>query len=197
MVVNVIGECDNRPILYCCMKVLQEFGDVLLVTSSNRLLRLSDTQESSGHYQNTMICVTHDGIDDFFDQLRYDRGDFDYIIIDNVVTVESDITLYVEGMSVSETESYLLSMLDEYQTIRLYKDKLIEASTAYKIEQFEALRDMCPMTPKVINAVCKLLSPKLGVSADKLVKIANAYSGAGATKSVLPISILGTKKNKK
>lgn len=205
MIINIIGACDKRPVLYTCMKVLQEFGDVLLITSSSRLMRLSDNGESCGHYQNTMICVTQDGIDDFFDQLKYSPDDFDYIIIDNVVSVAADATIYVEGMKTSENDEYTLSMLDDYSTIKLYKDKLVESQTLYKLEQFEALADMCPMTPKVVTAVCKTLSPILNVQTDRLVKIANSYAGSASGKpsasaGMVPPIIRGglrTKKPKK
>lgn len=182
MEINIIGACDKRPVLYACMKILQEFGDVLLITSSSRLIRLSDNGESCGHYQNTMICVTQDGIDDFFDQLKYSPNDFDYIIIDNVASVSADATIYVEGMKPSESDEYTLSMIENYSTIKLYRDKLIESNTLYKLEQFEALADMCPMTPKVITSVCKTLSPVLNVPTDRLMKIANSYAGAAASK---------------
>ena len=71
MIVNIIGECDKRPVLYTCMKILQNIGDVLLISNSSRLMRLSDTRDIGGHYQNTMIAVTMDGIDDFFDDFKY------------------------------------------------------------------------------------------------------------------------------
>ena len=125
MIVNIIGECDKRPVLYCAMKVFQEFGDVLLLTSSSRLVRLSEDGQSGGNYQNTMVNVTQDGIDDFFESFAYNVGDFDYIIIDNIVSVDADLSIYVEGMASSENEEYILSLLDNYKTVRLYKDKLI------------------------------------------------------------------------
>ena len=200
MIINIIGACDKRPVLYSCMKILQEFGDVLLITSSSRLIRLSDTGESCGHYQNTMICVTQDGIDDCFAQLHYAPEDFDYIIIDNVVSADADATIFVEGMKMSESDEYTLSLLDEYSTIKLYKDKLVESQTLYKLEQFEALADMCPMTPKVVTAVCKAMSPVLNVQADRLAKIANSYAAPAAKKQnvgVKPSRMAGGLRRKK
>ena len=46
MVINIIGDCDKRPVLYTVMKICQTLGDVLLVSSSSRLMRLSDTNAS-------------------------------------------------------------------------------------------------------------------------------------------------------
>lgn len=173
MIVNIIGECDKRPILYCVMKIFQEFGDVLLLTSSSRLVRLSENGLTGGHYQNTMVNITQDGIDDFFEQFDYNTGDFDFIIIDNIISVDADLSIYVEGLEVSENEQYTMSLLEDYQTIRLYKDKLVEPTTLYKMEQFEAYHDMCPMTPKIINEVAKVLAPALNMPANRLVQIAS------------------------
>ena len=86
MVINIIGDCDKRPVLYTVMKICQTLGDVLLVSSSSRLMRLSDTNASYGHYQNTMVTVTQEGIDDFFDNFEYDLADFEFVIIDNIIS---------------------------------------------------------------------------------------------------------------
>lgn len=180
MIINIIGECDKRPVTYCVMKILQALGDVLFITTSSRLVRLSDTGESGGHYQNTMIGVTTDGIDDFFSEFNYTRNDFNNIIVDNVVEAEANLTIYVEGMQMSENENYYLSLLDNYKTIRLYKGKLIDGTTAYRLEQFEALRDMTPMNAKVIKAVAAALSESLGMPAARLESIA-ARSSNGAS----------------
>ena len=78
MIINIIGNCDKRPVLYTVMKICQTLGDVLVITNNARLLRLSDTWDSFGHYQNTMIAYTQEGIDDFLDDFAY-LIDFDRI----------------------------------------------------------------------------------------------------------------------
>lgn len=190
MIINIIGDCDKRPVTYCALKILQSIGDVLFITTSSRLVRLSDTGESGGHYQNTMIGVTGDGIDDFFSEFSYNRNDFDNILVDNIVEADADLTIYVEGMVTSENEKAYLSMLDNYKTIRLYKGKLLDGTTAYKMEQFEALRDMTPMNAKVIKAVAAALSETLGMPANRLevlgAKVTNGAAPGNGSKIPTP-----------
>lgn len=197
MIINIIGDCDKRPVTYCVIKILQSLGDVLLVTTSNRLIRLSDTGESGGHYQNVMIGVTSEGVDDFFEEFNYNRNDFNNIVVDNVIEAEADLTIYVEGMTESENEKYVLSLLESYKTVRLYKGKLIDGTTAYKMEQFEALRDMTPMNAKVIKAVAAALSETLKIPAPRLEAIAaKVTNGAAPGKGNKIPAIGGTKKKK-
>lgn len=197
MIVNIIGDCDKRPVTYCVLKILQSLGDVLLITTSNRLIRLSDTGESGGHYQNVMVGVTTEGVDDFFEEFNYNRKDFNNIVVDNVIEAEADLTIYVEGMSESDDEKYVLSLLDSYKTVRLYKGKLIDGTTAYKMEQFEALRDMTPMNAKVIKAVAAALSETLKIPAPRLEAIAaKVANGAAPGKGSKLPTVGGTKKKK-
>lgn len=172
MVINIIGDCDKRPVLYTVLKVCQSLGDVLLVSSSSRLIRLSDTRESYGHYQNTMVAITQDGIDDFFDEFMYDLTDFEYTIIDNIVAAEADLVIYVKGMIESETEKDNLEYLDGYETIELYKGNLVGGNTMVNCEEFEALRDLCPISPKVAEKVSQVLAKALNADAKKIYDLA-------------------------
>ena len=172
MRINLIGECDKRPVLYTLMKICQELGDVLLITSSSRSNRLSDTRDTYGHYQNTMIAVTHDGLDDFLENFVYDLMDFNYVIIDNIIDADADMTIYVQGYAQSETEKDNLEYIDSYATIKLYTDRLLDANTPYKLEEFEALCDMCVVAPKVATKLANILSPVFGRSAKNLEGIA-------------------------
>lgn len=172
MRINLIGECDKRPVLYTLMKLCQGLGDVLLVTSSSRVIRLSDTRDTYGHYQNTMIAVTQEGLDDFLENFVYDLIDFDYVIIDNIIDPDADLTIYVQGFVQSERELENLEYLDSYATIKMYRDKLLDANTPYKLEEFESMGDMCVVAPKVASKVASILAQATGISAKNLEGIA-------------------------
>lgn len=178
MLINIIGDCDKRPVLYTVMKICQNLGDVLLVTSSSRLVRLSDTGESYGHCQNTMIAVTQEGIDDFWENFVYDVTDFEFVIIDNIVSAEADLTLYVKGMVQSQNEIDALEYIENYEVIDLYKGRLVDSMTMMRCEEFEALRDFCPINVKVANAVVNALYKKLNVDQKKLYTIATTPTAA-------------------
>ena len=91
MIVNVLGNCDTRPLTYTLIKLFQSFGDVLLTSCNSKILRLSDTGESEGHYQNTMISYTPDGLDDFWDEFEYNPNDFEHKIIEGIISPDADL----------------------------------------------------------------------------------------------------------
>lgn len=192
MVINIIGDCDKRPVLYTVMKICQTLGDVLLVSSSSRLARLSDNRENFGHYQNVMIAITQDGIDDFFEDFSYNLEDFEYVIIDNIVAAEADLTIYVEGLVRSELEEDLLAYIDDYETIPLYKGKLLDAHTLYNCEEFESLRTMCPIGPKIAAKVAAIMASRFGKPAKNFEAMAMAKNPAPATdKSTMRKKVFG------
>lgn len=172
MVINLIGDCDKRPVLYTLMKICQGLGDVLMVTSSSRLIRLSDTKETYGHYQNTMIAVTQEGIDDFFSEFMYHIGDFDFTIIDNIISAEADFVIYVKGMVESEEEKDNLEYIENYETIQLFNGKYINDKTLLRCEEFEACKTMCPINNKLAETIAIMLAKQLNVDPKNLVKIA-------------------------
>lgn len=181
LVINIIGECDKRPVLYTVMKICQSLGDVLVVSNSSRLNRLSDTRESQGHYQNTMIAVTHEGIDDFFESFPYVMEDFEFIIIDNIVSAEAHLTIYVEGLIKSELEEDLLAYIEDYVTIPLYKGNLLDKYTLRNCEEFESLRNMCPIGPKIAARVAAAMATRFGKPAKNFEAMALAHNPAPAT----------------
>lgn len=192
MIINIIGDCDKRPVLFTVMKICQALGDVLLITSSSRLLRLSDTGESLGHYQNTMIGVTFDGIDDFWENFTYDSTDFEYTIIDNIISADSDVIIYVRGMIESEAEKDNLEYIEKYSTIDLYAGgKLVDSKTLLNCEEFEAYRDMCPINPKLSKLVADILAPAINTSSKHLEDLANVPT------STHPKSLPSTQPKKK
>lgn len=172
MIITVIGDCDTRPVLYTLMKICQSLGDVLLVTSNNRMMRLSDTRDNFGHYQNTMIGLTLGGIDDFWQDCIYDVNDFNYVIIDNLIAAEADLVIYCRGLIESEEEKSNLEFTDDYVTIDLFTGTLTDKSTLFNCEEFEACRDMCPINSKLAAKVCKEIAEYFNMSADNLLKIA-------------------------
>ena len=182
MKINIIGDCDKRAIVYTLMKVLQTLGDVLLVTDDKRLVKLTDTQESDGHYQNVMICYADSGIDDFFQEFGYAIQDFEHIIVDNMLCADSDVFLYVEGMETSQRMADALEYLEDYVTISPYKKKMFSADTLYKLEQFESLRDMCPISRTIAQELAKVIARPINTSPDYILKMAMEYKTAAVQK---------------
>ena len=172
MIINLIGECDKRPVLYTLMKICQDLGDVLLVTSSSRLLRLSDTRESGGHYQNVMIHFTQDGIDDFFESISYDSSSFECIIVDNIITASADLTIYVKSYIPSAREKDMIEYLEDYVEIDLYRGNYISNKVYLNLEKFESLSNMEPISGPIAEKLATTLAPMLKVSPKNIKNIA-------------------------
>lgn len=159
MIINTIGSCDKRPVLYTLMKICQTLGDVLVISNDTRLIRLSNTRENCGHYQNTMIAVTHEGLDDFLEEFPYELIDFEYVIIDGHQSADADLTIYVEGLLQDENEVEMLDILEgDYKTIQLYKGKMFNSATLYNLECFEAYSNMQPINQKVAEHVAAIFA---------------------------------------
>ena len=193
MIINIIGDCDKRPVLFTVMKICQTYGDVLLVSNSSRLSRLSDTGDTYGHYQNCMIAITQDGIDDFFETFMYDITDFEYIIVDNIITADADLVIYVAGLTQSSNEKDNLEYIEDYETVELYKGKLIDANTLMRCEEFEATGDMCTIAPKVAEKISGILAKHLNVDPKKIYTVAMTQTSTHMSK-VPPLKQNGLRK---
>lgn len=174
MIINIVGDCDKRPVLYTVMKICQAMGDTLLVTTDNRMLRLSDIRENQGHYQNVMIAIATDGIDDFFEEFMYSQQDFANMIIDGMVSADADVTIYVKGLMPSEDELTMLEYLEDYKTIKLYEGKAAASSAFLQCEKFEAFRNFAPINANIAAEVADALAGVAKASAVNLSKIAMA-----------------------
>ena len=172
MLINLIGECDKRPVLYTLMKICQELGDVLVVSSSSRLLRLSDTRVPGGHYQNTMIQITQDGLDDFLETFDYDISDFEFVIVDNIVAADADVVIHVQPYVTSDVDKEMLSYIENVNEINLYRENYLPAGALKSLEMFESLRNMEPISEKVATKVANILAPNMKASAKSLRAIA-------------------------
>lgn len=81
MNISLIGYVDNRPLLYSLVKLLQTFGDTLVVSDNTNLRRLTEDFSEYGTLQNTVVAITSDP-DTVFDDIDRPRTDFDFIIYD-------------------------------------------------------------------------------------------------------------------
>lgn len=172
MIINVVGAGDNRPVIYALLKVCQTFGDVLLISDRDYVFRLSNTGESGGHYQNVMVTYATGGIDDFLETFDYDFTDFSYTITENSVEASADLNIYVKSMSV-ESNTDILEYFDDYVTIELYNPLVCKGPMFTRIEEFEALRDMCSMPQALIEILAENVAKAFSISTKNLIAIAS------------------------
>jgi len=172
MIINVVGAGDNRPVIYALLKVCQTFGDVLLISDRDYVFRLSNTGESGGHYQNVMVTYATGGIDDFLETFDYDFTDFSYTITENSVEASADLNIYVKSMSV-ESNTDILEYFDDYVTIELYNPLVCKGPMFTRIEEFEALRDMCSMPQALIEILAENVAKAFSISTKNFIAIAS------------------------
>lgn len=171
MIINVIGSGDNRPVIYTLLKICQCLGDVLLVSPRDYIYRLSNTEESLGHYQNILVAQTTEGIDDFYTDFQYDISDFSYTIVENLLDAKADLTIYVKGLDTSVEED-VLEYVENYVTIDLYNPLVHKGFPMLCIEEFEALRDLCSMPESIASEVCHAIAKAFAMPERDLVTIA-------------------------
>ena len=82
MHLGLYGSTDKRPLVYALFKLLQNYGDICFLTKNRQHLRLSDTHESGGHFQNVMIVVTDLSYDEIWEEISQNPHDFQHVIYD-------------------------------------------------------------------------------------------------------------------
>lgn len=102
MTIAVKSETDSRVVVYPLMWALKSFGTILVVTSNRQFRRLVDDEEFST-FRDIMIIVDEEGgTDDVFSSYGVAENDYDFVILDNVGSVEFDNCLVVLGNKQSE-----------------------------------------------------------------------------------------------
>jgi len=166
---NLLGKGDRRIVLYPLMKLTQTLGDVLLISNDPHVLRLSDTGENGGSYQNILVYYVDfekSSVDDFWMTSGRSPETFSCVIVDGMPDPEAKITLYIKTADMTDDDREEMDYLENPILIDPWnpKDVCFDANTLYALEEFEALRDMCPISTK--------LSAKLAAPLSKALKIA-------------------------
>ena len=184
MILSVIGETDKRPVMYTLLKMCQYLGDVLLITNDRHYARIiegveEDVEVIAGHFQNVFIVVTDLTPDEASQAVGYNNDDYEYIIYDNKIDPDGDITIYVAGceMSVWESEELEYFEEDEYSTIRLGFGKgniPLTGKMFQNCEIIEGKKILIPVDPRISATLVKLLSSALGVPPKTLEKVVNS-----------------------
>lgn len=176
MQISVFGRTDKRACIYTLMKILQQMGDVLVVTNHRHFTRLTEDGSLTGTYQNITVCVTDATADEMWQELGYAPEDFEYVILDNLYNEGTDLTIYVQGGGPEELDEYLFDVFEDMPVIHMgsgknavpYSRELLE-----NIEQIEYNRHLVAPSPAMTRELAKILSKPLGLPAKTIVKVAN------------------------
>ena len=98
MNILIKSEIDSRVLLYPLMKTLWKFGSILVMTSNKQVNRLIDDSDSST-FRDITIIVDEDGAEDSINATYgFSVGDFDFVIQDNIGTVDYDVCIIPLGV---------------------------------------------------------------------------------------------------
>lgn len=129
MIIGLVGNTDNRVILYPLIKLAESRGDVAVISNNRHLRRLlADPTEETGYYGNVLVAVTEMHPEDVWDALEINPKEYDTVIYDLGVTgiIEGvDKYIYIQDYGTDESEGEFLEALTdegEYTTVRLSYD---------------------------------------------------------------------------
>lgn len=176
MVISIIGYTDRRPVLYTLMKLCQKLGDTAVVTDDRHLARLIVGEELP-YYQNTLVNVTDESIDEWLDTTEYNVEDFEYIIADGKLAANADAVIFCVGCVKTEDEQDEVEYLDEYISIGMCnaaKEKnrfKWTPATFENLERFEGVKQMVEIDSNLTRILATELAPKFNLTADQFRKV--------------------------
>ncbi len=103
MTIAIKSETDSRVAVYPLMWALKPFGSVLVVSSNRQLRRLVDDTEYLTFRDMVVIVDEEGGTDDVFSLYGVVKGDYDFVVLDNVGSIDFDRCLVLLGNKQSES----------------------------------------------------------------------------------------------
>jgi len=102
MIIAIKSEMDSRPLLYPLLRALHKHGSICLL-SSNRIVSRLIEDDDNGGFRNIRVIVDEDGATDtVYQEYGINQNDFDFIILDNMGSVEYDLLLVPVGLVTTE-----------------------------------------------------------------------------------------------
>ena len=91
MIVAVRSEIDSRPLVYPMIRVLKNYGSVCFISSNRQCRRLMENEDEGG-FRNIRVLVEESGaVDEVYTDNGITKGDFDFIILDNMGLMDYDM----------------------------------------------------------------------------------------------------------
>ncbi len=91
MFISIKSEMDARPVIYPLMRCLINYGSVLVITNNRVMSRLVESQVDMGFRNITILVDPDDSADRICKSYGIEKDDYDYVIVDNVGSSESDV----------------------------------------------------------------------------------------------------------
>lgn len=102
MEIAIKSECDSRALLYPLIKVLYNYGTVAVYSSNRYICRLIEN-EMEGGFRNVRIVVnTEADLDSAKESDEYFKDKYDYVIYDNMGSIDYDMLICIVTNRLSE-----------------------------------------------------------------------------------------------
>lgn len=190
--IAVFGQTEKRMFLYAYAKVLNSFGNVLLVTPNPNIKRFSEDLSEDGHIGNVTTLYSTDLPDDILVSID-ETEDIDYIIWDcnENLLEDADLYIYVEGILENENDKKFLKVLDENEATvhyaKMYYGQSKKKGVQYIkvdlevvtfIEITEARREFIALKNKELNKfLAKTLADYVKVPSSSIVRLLQKQGG--------------------
>jgi hypothetical protein len=131
----VKSEMDSRALLYPLMRVLSQFNQSLIVSRNETLSRFIEGQ-FDGYYKNLRIIIDPQGnTDDLFNEYSVNTEDYDFVIYDNVGTLDFDYILVPISEYVTDWFYNEITYMDINKVTFILFGKATKSNIKEKIEQ--------------------------------------------------------------
>lgn len=118
MHIVVKSEMDSRPIIYPLMRCLMNYGSILVITNNKVFNRLIESQVSGGFRNITILVDSADSADEICSDYGVAIGDYDFVIVDNLGSSESDVYIMLASTYVTPEFDDEIEMLINDDNLR-------------------------------------------------------------------------------
>ena len=93
---------DSRPLLYPLIRVLNNYGNVCIISSNRQLGRLIEDEDNGGFRNIRVIIEESGGVDSVYQDYGIVPEDYSFLILDNMGAMEYDVLVVPVGEVISE-----------------------------------------------------------------------------------------------
>jgi len=102
LIVAIKSEMDSRPLLYPLIRVLNNYGNLCVISSNKQLNRLIEDEDNGGFRNIRVIIEESGGVDSVYQEYGIVPEDFTFLILDNMGAMEYDVLVVPVGEVISE-----------------------------------------------------------------------------------------------
>ena len=81
LIVAIKSEMDSRPLLYPLIRVLNNYGNLCVITSNKQLNRLIEDEDNGGFRNIRVIIEESGGVDSVYQEYGIVPEDFTFLIL--------------------------------------------------------------------------------------------------------------------